>query len=42
LWVFIVLLLVTVIRRIEAVGNNMLRYIEKVATDVIRHAWNLR
>jgi hypothetical protein len=31
-----------VIRRIEAVGNNMLRYIEKVATDVIRRAWNLR
>jgi hypothetical protein len=34
-------LLVAVVRRIEAVGNYLLlyyRYIEKVATDVIRRA----
>jgi hypothetical protein len=42
LWVFVVLLLVAVVRRVEAVGNYLPRYIEKVATDVIRRAWNLR
>ena len=43
-WVFVVLLLVAVVRRIEAAGNYLPlhRYIEKVATDVIRRAWNLR
>ena len=37
MWVFVVLLLVAVVRRIEAVGNYLPLYIdiEKVATDEI-------
>ena len=42
MWVFVVLLLVAVVRRIETVGNYLPLYIEKVATDVIRRVWNLR